>query len=254
MARKQKPLVVQWKPKRSRIEQEFTEGIEFAFLSSDNKQIHQFVYCKDFMQDAIQGFLNNKKISIYGFIYDPNKSDTIPLCLDKTRILVSNWKDKLFRSRIDNCLDFLHQIETKLKMKKSDISECDNPSPCYKKAGVWLFDGSKRWMQSPPMISLYTLLIRVGFTHTVGDNFSKTIKNIIEYNVTPYREDDQDYLRDAEEGINWILDKGDRKIFDRDIKKNYPWITTYEMHDSCGIVGFSQGYARNFCPAWYSKL
>jgi hypothetical protein len=254
MARKQEPLIIQWKPRKSRLAQEFSEGLEFAFVSADNKQINQFVFCKDFMQDAIQAFINKKRVSIYGFIYDPNHPDTIPLCLEKTRLLVTDWRNKQFRSRIDGCIDFLNQIETKLKMKKSTIRECDNPSPCYKKAGIWLVEGSKRWMSSPPMISLYTLLIRVGFSHQKGKAYETTMKEITDFKVTPYRLDDQDYLSDAQKGINWILEQGDQKLFGRDIVKNYPWITTYEMHSSCGIVGFSQGYAEAYCPEWYKKV
>lgn len=254
MARSKKPLTIQFKPKKSRLAQEFSEGLEFAFLSADNKQINQFVYCKDFMQDAIQGHVNKKKVTIYGFSYDPNKEETIPLCMEQTRILITSWRDKQFRTKVQNCLDFINQIEVKLKMKKTEITEVSNSPSIYKKAGIWLFEGSKRWMQSPPMISLYTLLIRIGFNHTPGTAYTETIQQVLDYKLATYRHEDAYYLKDAKKGLDWILKYGDRKLFDKDIKKNYPSVDIYTMHSNFGIVGFAQGYTKKYCPDWYKSL
>lgn len=254
MSNIRKSVVIQLKPRKSRIAQEFSEGLEFALVSKDNKQINQFVFCKDFIQDAIEGFLNNHRVSIYGFIYDPTKPETLLLCLEKTRLLLTNWRDKQFRFKLDNCIDFVNQFEDRLGMSRTEVMEVENAPPFYKKAGIWLFEGCKRWMQAPPMISLYTLLLRVGFSHKVGQSFEKTMKDIIAEELPTEQYSDQIYLQDAEDGIRCILEHGDQKIFGKEMKKNYPNIGTYDMHSECGIVGFSRGFAADFCPHWYEKI
>lgn len=243
-------IKIEWKPKKSRISQVYSEGLEYAFVTKDNKQIHQMVYCKDFLQDAIYGLLNNKTVSIYNFMYSP--ASDLPLCMDSTKVLLSNYKDKTFRTKIPACIDFINQVEVALKMKKSEVFEGEEAPAIYRKAGLWMFQGSKRWMQSAPLISMYTLLLRTGLTHTRGTVWRKTISDILDYKVNPYQIYDQKQLKDAMPGIDHILKFGDRKLFSRDIKKNYPAkIPVGDMHNHFGIVGFTEGSPKSQMPTWY---
>lgn len=244
------PRKVEWKPKKSRISQIYSDGLEYAFVSKDYKQINQFVYCKDFMQDAIQGYLNGVRADIYSFVYDP--STCLPLHMDSTRLILSNWRDKQFKAKVPNCLDFINQIEEKLKMKKTTMEDCFNPPPVYKKAGIWLVEGSKRWMKAPPMISLYTLLLRVGFSHKAGEDFMKTLDGVQDGTIPAYQKHDRSFVQDARKSINWILDKGDRRLFHSNIRKNYlKEIGIYEMHNSCGIIGYARCETQHRFPYWY---
>jgi hypothetical protein len=243
-------IKIEWKPKKSRISQVYSEGLEYAFVTKDNKQIHQMVYCKDFLQDAIYGLLNNKYVSIYNFIYSP--SVDLPLCMDATKIILSNYKDKSFRAKIPACLEFINQIEAELKMKKTEIFEGEDAPAIYRKAGIWLFTASKRWMQSAPMISMYTLLIRTGLMHQRGTVWRKTIEDILNHKVNPYQIYDYKQLTEAMPGINHILKHGDRKLFGGNIKDNYPEkVPVGEMHNHFGIVGFSDGSPKHYIPNWY---
>ena len=246
-----------WHAKNKKISQIPREGLEFAFISEDYKQIHQFVWCKDFMQDAIFGHLNQKKITVYGFNYDPEVDP--PLYMKKTRIMIANFKDTNFGSRVlENLREFLHGIEGQLKMAKTTFEKCEEPPPRYKKAGVYLLNGSCRWMKSPPMISLYTLLLRIGMTHELGQPWYETFKKIQKASSGYYSTTDHSFAERAQKGLDFILEHGDRKIFHRTIEKNYPAnhtsgmvFSVFTIHDNCGVIGFSQGNTKSEFPHWH---
>jgi len=245
-----KKTVVKWFEGSQPLTQALSSGLEFCFLSEDNRQISPFAYCKDYLQDAIQGHLLKKRRSIYGFTYDP-KIDP-PICLNNTRILVANSTDSALGSKIPNCLDFLHQIEKKLRLVKTVVSECQSPPLKYIRSGVWLFKGSCRWMKSPPMISLYTLLIRLGFGHKIGTPYQEMIDGVISGKIPAYQFVDSGRLLHAKNGIDRILKIGDQKIFGRKIENNYPRkIRIGTMHNHLGIIGFSTGESKNHIPVWH---
>lgn len=227
-------------------------GVEFAFLSADNKQVSPFAYCKDYLQDAVFGYLYQRKTGIYGFSYDPLCHPKISL--NKTRILVTNSHDYDFKLKLPNCLDFLWQIEKSLHICRTKISACNNPQLKYIRPGVYLFEGSPRWLKSPPMLSLYTLMIRIGFGHVIGCDFQNTMKGIIDGTIKPYLHDDKGKLRDAKKGIDKILKRGDLNIFSRCIKKNYPCtISTNDLHNNSGIAAFGNEYTKRLAPHWHKK-
>lgn len=245
---------IDWKKNPSvKIWQIYKQGIEFAFLSNEGQQCNQFVWCKDFLQDMIYATLHNKTIDIYQFKYDPNH-DPQP-CLKKIRLLVANANDSKFKIKIFNSLDMINQVEEKLGIKKSIVRECWLPPEKYKKSGVWLFEGSKRWLNAPPMLSLYSLLIRVGFAHKIGTNFEKTIEEVANGQLKPYQKRDATWLKHARPGIEKILRIGDRKIFFRDIKNNYPAAKKVDViHNRLGINSFANEMQNQSTtvPYWHS--
>jgi hypothetical protein len=232
-------------------------------VSKNYEQIHQLVWCKDFIQDCIFGHLNNKPICIYNFSYTPGVSP--PVYLHKTRLIVTNWKDKEFgKKMIERVVPLLHSIEVKLKMPKTKIAKCKGVPPIYGSSGVWLLEGSKRWMKAPPMISMYTFLIRVGLVHDPKDNVETTLKKIYNGNVKTYYDAhsrDMGFAQRAENGIKEILKYGDRKIFPSKMTENYPAkiktkygeepMSIYNIHDRAGIIAFSEGKTKNTFPMWH---
>lgn len=242
---------VQWHKKTKSLSQISNTGLEYAFVSTDYRQIHQLVWCKDFLQDAVYGMVNNKRVSIYGFSYDP--SVDAPLHMESTRLLLASRRDKTFKKKIFNSLEFINKIEKSLKMTPTQIEQCMNPPAHYKSARVYIFDGSKRWMKAPPMISLYSLLIRVGLVHEPGDTFKKTLDAVRTGDRAPYYSYDKGFLVNAKKALDLILKNGDRKIFHPDIRKNYPESigSTDTVHNSFGIVGFASGSTKYYCPRWH---
>jgi hypothetical protein len=252
--------IIQWKQtnKSAAILQIYSRGLEYALVSKNHEQCHPFVFCKDFLHDVLYSTINQKPITIYKFDFDPTK-DSLP-CLDKIRLLITNTKDKKLVKKIPAVLDFVNQIEESLKIKKSIVRICENPPEAYG-SGVFLFEGSKRWLQSPPMLSLYSLLLRVGFCHTIGDSFSKTLDGIESGIIKPYQKKDSHWLKKSNLALSKIMRIGDRRIFNRDMRLNYPsWLDVDSVHNRLGIIGFSADILYNaigepvLVPDWHHQL
>lgn len=252
---------VKWHPKTNRICQIPKEGLEFAMLSSSYEQLNQLVWCKDFMQDVIWSYLNNHPIDIYGFKYNPLEAPAPSM--RRVRLLVTNYKDHEFGEKLkQRVLPLLHSVEDRMKMSRTVLEKCKTCPPTYKKAGVWILDGSRRWLKSAPMLSLYTLMIRIGLVHTPPDSFEVTLGKIRDGRLKPYfdaKNRDRDMINEALQGINRILLFSDRKLFSSDVRKNYPTkchqgtMSVYSIHDRCGIVGFSKEKTKQYFPEWHKQ-
>ncbi|RDJ35511.1 MAG: hypothetical protein DWQ19_11890 [Crenarchaeota archaeon] len=241
---------VNWLDEKQSLNQAISSGVEFAFLSPDDKQVSPFAFCKDYLQDAVQGYVNKKTRSIYGFTYNPTKHPEVSLT--KTKLLVTNSSDVQFKTKVPHCLNFLHQIEDDLKLRKTKVYRCEMPPKQYARCGVWLFEASSRWIKSPPMISMYSLLIRVGFGYDTDQPYQDYIKDVVAGNKPCYQSVDKSRLASAEKGIFRILSSGDKKIFGSKIENNYPSdVDTGTMHNSYGIVGFAMESPKLKMPSWY---
>lgn len=257
---KTKEVSIKWHPKTQKLYQIPKEGVEFAFISEDYTQIHQLVWCKDFLHDAIWGHVNKKEVSIYGFKYDP--ATMPPLYLNKTRLIVTNWKDEFFGHKIlNNCLPFLNAVEEKLKMSKTEVFLCKKTPTRYGKSKVWMFEGSRRWMKSPPMISLYTLLIRAGMVHDPSEIPEATLSKIAHGKKMAYfgkksqkGATDKMNIQRSLQKISFLLNTGDRKIFHREIQENYPpTCNVNKLHNNYGFVGFAKGVTKTKFPHWHRE-
>ncbi len=244
----------------------YSGGLQMALCSPPNEageyqKATTFVTCKDFFQDAAQASYLGKKREIFGFKYDPNTAP--PLSFDRFRVLIGNTLDDDMGSKIENVLDFIGQFEKRLHLRRTKAYKCDPVPDKWKKSGVYMFEGSGRWMQAPPMISLYTLLLRCGFSHVKGDDFDKTCKEIISGNVQLIGKkntrqsgcNDDKYLKDSQPGIKAIVKHGYARLFYKDAARNFPEeIHVSTMHDRCGIVGFSQKKVKQNMPYWYRLI
>ena len=231
----------------------YDSGLEYCLINKEHEQCHPFVFCKDFMQDAIHGYLNNKKASIYGFNYNPDKMPK--LSFDKTRLIIANSGDKKFSERVLGIVDLLNQFEDKLKLKSTTLQSVLNPLKKYTKNGMFYLDGSSQWLNSPVMISLYSLMIRIGCSHKIGTDFMTTIKGVISGAIPQYQSNDKIQLSQSMVGIEKLLESGYRKFFFIETLKNYPSkVDISTMHNGAGIVSWSRGNTKNICPYWTRKI
>jgi hypothetical protein len=216
----------------------YTKGLEYALVSDNYEQVHEFVLCKDFLHDVIFSCINNLPFQIYKFAYSPDLS---PKCsIKKLKLLVTNSQDKKFASKVKTALEFINQFEDMLKMPRSRVRECSDLPAKYRHSGIYLFEAHRRWLQAPPLVSLYTLLLRIGFVHVSGENFWRTIEKVNNKLVKPYQKKDAKWLRVVESAIRKIAKYGDRKIFYKDISYNYPRNLHMEtVHNRLGILNFS---------------
>ena len=245
------PVKINWLSKKPGMSQIYKQGLEYCFISHDWKQCCPFVFCKDFLQDAVQAVHHGKAIGIYGFTYNPATCE--PLYMERTRIALANAHDPEFASKVPNAVDFLNQFEKQLKLVRTVARPCSNSQKTYAN-GIFIFDASSRWMISPPMLSMYTLLLRIGFCHTKDEDYAETIKKVIEGKIVPYQRDDKVYLTSAKAGIDKILKYGYSRIFYKDPKKNFPDCNTSSMHNSSGIVSFSTGTSKSVVNHWHRNI
>lgn len=231
---------IKWIPisNSQKVLQLYAKGLEYSLVSDSNEQCHPFVFCKDFLHDVVYSALNNRPFEIYRFKYDPFKNPKPSI--KKLKILVTNLKDKNLESKISNCLDFINQIENYLKIKLSVVKKCSNPPTGYEKSGIFLFIANKRWLNSPPMLSLYSLFLRIGLSHLKEESFLTTLEKIKLDVNKPYQKYDKKWLLEIQNALDKIFKFGDRKIFSRDIYKNYPPNLVIDtVHNRMGIIGFS---------------
>jgi hypothetical protein len=220
-----------------------------ALASKDGQQIGPWVFCKDFFQDAIRGYLNGISSGIWGYTYNPKTDPAIDM--ENARVMMTNSADPDFVNKIPAVLDFLNQVEKKMKISLTKAYECENPPASYKKSGVFLFVGDKAWLQSSAALSMWTLLMRNGVVHTVGDKFNDTLDDIIKGKLKPAQRNDHLYLKFGKPGIDLVLENGVEKAFGKDVKKNYAAsIATHTIHHNGGIVSYGTAVCAKTWPHW----
>jgi len=229
-------------------------GVYFSFISAPKdgfKQCHPLVKCRDFLQDAIRcSILTNEvtKCSIYGFIY--NRDINPPIDLLKTRLLVT-YKDE--QSDIINCsikmmyglklINHYEEImEIKVKTRLKQINHVDFKSP------IWLFTGSNIWIKSPILISLYTLLIRLGdkkIEFTNNDNLEEQYLKLLDANRKSNNKDkDLSYLDYIYKTLYSFTKNYKKSLFKNNrFDKLYlnSNINTHTFHHNSGIVSLCKG-------------
>lgn len=232
------------------IAQVYSRGPEYCFISPRWRQCHDFVFCKDFLQDAVMAHLHGERASIFGFSYDPRWN--APLCAESTRIAVANASDPKFLASANASLEFVNHYAARLKLKRTVLRTVANVPSRYSRGGVVVFDGSPMWMNAPPMLSMFALLLRVGMTHQSGEDPAATTRKVLE--GRQYQTNDMTQLRMAQAGIEKITKLGYRKFFFIDPKKNFPKGTPIStMHGLSGIVAFSNGSSRSVVKYWHRK-
>ena len=243
---------IKWpKEQASGFAENYSSGLKYALCSDNNAQACGFVWCKDFLQDAYLAYFNKNSRNTYGFKYDYKKD--VALSIKSTKLLLANRSDARFRAKIKKAVDFINQVETELKMrKKTKAYECIDPPKAFEDSGVFLLDGNKRWYSSSVMISLYTLLLRVGSKHLKKHGtWRDTCKMMIAGDVSPYQSYDKNQITTALPGIEHIIQHNDRKVFGKNMLKNYPdTISTNSMHHNSGICAFTQGHTNANFPGW----
>lgn len=236
-------------------------GYEFAFMSRKTKrsayeQATPFVYCKDFLHDAIWAFLNKTNVSIWSFKYDYAKN--LPLLMKETALAFRNTqfkgKDDDFTAMSGPCLEFLHLAEEAMGFTPSEIFTVDN-----EKSPAWLIVGDPGWQHAPTMISLYTLFIRLGCFHNPGDTLEQTLKRAEKGEIkigdsgNYAGNKDCSYVKQGRKGINVILKHGLKVFHDKQIE-NYPeTLKANGLHDNYGIVNFTAKRPEKVVPHWYRK-
>ncbi len=217
-------------------------GLVYAFLSAPRDgtaQCHPFVKCRDFLHDAVRAAVNNNKVSIYGFKYDPNEDPKIDL--KRTRLLLRypDLEVKKFATIINTAVKLLHHYENMmgLKVKTSIYKSTD---------GDYIVTSSNVWLKSPILTSTFSLLFRIAELQPefdIDNNASliTSYKKIIDSVKDIKHKDNKDvlYLSKIYDRLHIILENygplcNVNKSFFSDILRKEIDINNY--HNNTGII------------------
>ena len=231
------------------IAQMASRGLEYAFIAADGRQCTPLLFCKEFLLDATWGTIHNERAALYGFVFDAGSTKTPPVDLNHCRLLLRNKHDTDFVQSTERCIAFLQQLEAEMEIEETSMQVCDDPP---KDIPVVAFIGSPHWMIAPPMLSLYSLLIRVGMTYKEGDVW-KYMERVADGKVRTTAFTDAQYLRSSLPTIRrLIISAGVCFGSSSKLQDNWPLDLEEEiLHEDMGIVAFARGKARQFCPQWY---
>ena len=223
--------------------------LDFGLLS-ENNVVGTISSCKEYVLDSVLHCLNGR---VYCNIGPSN-----PISVKRVRIVLTmgehfhsnRHSGIVLKEKLENILDLLHQVESELKIRKTVLYKFSkikqvNPN------NTFFVEGSPRWIKSPPMLSFYTLLMRLGLFHEVGTDYMKSLQDFISGKLDCYPHD-KTILKRAFPGIKRILKHGDKKIFFKETRHNYPNSIQFNIH-GMGIADFGEAARPELMPHWHRK-
>lgn len=227
-------------------------GFCFAFVSPPRtglKMCHEWVKCRDFLQDAVRSTLTGNSCSIYGFSFDPAVNP--PVDLKKMRILVSKHglKDEdlpEFRNKIRAGLSLVNHFEKQAKVSLSKLQEM--PTKGSDKKVVWMFTGPAMWVKSPFLVSMYTYLIRLGDKELKFKNAPQLKKALKELTLSKDRttsvDNDVKYLKEMWQKLHIIIKHRKELFVEEGGFDRVYYLEKYGIsafHNNGGILSLSRG-------------
>jgi hypothetical protein len=220
-------------------------GIQFAFATArpadkgSAKQCHEWILCRDFLNDAALAQHVNSHKGIYGFNFYPGTNP--PVDFKNMRVLVRKRERdiKLEETEqfIESALKIVNHFEVECGIKpKTKVRRVSNIE------GTFLFIGSSEWMDSPFMISLYTFLIRLGTRKPVFETKEELAAKLEAISKEPHDRGDTDinYLKSTRLYLYDIITNRKKYSFvkpDGSILMSEYQIETF--HNSTGIVALT---------------
>jgi len=203
-------------------------GMAFAFINKKYETVHPISPCKDYMNDIVWAENTGKYCGVYGLSYTPTmdflanskgeKYNTFEMVITDSTDSKSAKFFKLNQNQLLNSLDLVNKFETKLGIPHSQIELC--PDNIF---NIVRFD--KKWVEEVYMISLYTLLWRIGMIYNKETEVLEYIKS------TKVPSIDVSICQGAFPQIEKIWNEGT-------LNKNTlkPELNSYTVHNNLGIV------------------
>jgi hypothetical protein len=216
-------------------------GIHYAFLSADNKQCHQWIKCRDFLNDALRNQISNKVDEIFGFSYNPKQGPSLDL--GKMQMMIKRYHSGAEKNAVERTKEIMASALAILNCIE-EASGIKPPSVLHQVAGekeMYIFEGSPEWMESTFMISLYTFLIRLGDKKLVFKDkagLDVALKELTEKKISDH---DINYLKTSLPYIDKILEKRKELTYVQKDGKHFMGESPIGMfHNYTGIVALCQ--------------
>lgn len=212
-------------------------------------QCHPWVQCRDYLHDAIRTQLTGKVSKVYGFKFEKGVNPDI--CLTKTCLLISQqgivegYKDT-FENNLRKALVLINYYEDLVGIVNSTLRKVEGTNKTdYKYA--WLFEGNYFWLSEPYLISLLTMLLRIG--SRLPDDMEFELPNEMFKRILKGKKDstenDIKYLRTCCDCINPLIENYHELFEDGDLKGfsklYYEDIPTRTFHNHTGILSVCDG-------------
>ncbi len=225
--------------------------IKFAFISSKSngyKQCNDLTKCRDFLPDIIKAHLNKNSVSIWGMEYKYGKYPKIDTTTTRLAVYddtVHKYPNK-FQKDLEFSISLINQFEKSMGL--NSLSTVEKALNTDKQ--LWVFTGPNFWMKAPYLISLYTMLIRLGAKrkYLIEHGYDTTIINDesvvnmfkwLILNYKPQKDNDIEYLNKITNKLFIIVSNTKRLFFSRRVwynKYRDVNITTKNFHNNTGIV------------------
>lgn len=211
--------------------------LRYAFVSPNDEQVAPFCLCKDFLHDMVRAFLRGEDMHIHGMSYTYGKNP--PIDMGRTRILArydNVLKVDGIDEQMESAIKLINYYDDILGVEHSKVERLSDSK--FDHCSVWLFSSDKVWMSSPVLISLYTMLMRLGekrLKFTDKESLYKAIDDVCKKktdNDTEYISQIKHRLETALSNISFL--KEGEEIDPIYYNKNIPLGT---FHNNCGIVG-----------------
>ena len=253
--------------RKQRLNQIYDNGWQCAFASKLPKQVRYsqvmpWVYCKDYLNEVVWSNIYSCPCTVYGMAYDPAE---FPMELTRLRLLVrDNTVSPLeIEKQCRNSKGLLRDFDKLFGFRRTVLKRVGIHN---KKSAVFIFEADKKWLVSPPLLSLFSLLCRAGryWTEDFKGSPKKFVEKFVEDPFVEKRDssafksiqNDREYLRTfVDNGGFEKLPDHVFDLFNRNPVDNYSKIpkifgkaNNYEIHNY-GIQKFSY----NGFPSYIDK-
>lgn len=171
-------LKKEWAGNTSNIGQDYSEGLEYAFVSSKGEMCHPFIYCKDFLHDIIYAQVNKSKLSIFGFQHNP-EVDPAP-DMRRLRLLLRHVNAQDVKARLAKAEALCNSMEAELGLPKTNVKhigkmildrgkDWSGEEGMAIEAPLFLCTASNVWLKAPSLLSFYTFCLRAASAYEGGD-------------------------------------------------------------------------------------
>ena len=224
-------------------------GIIFSFVSPKGVQCHPWAKCRDYLHDAVRCTLTKTTCSIYGFNYQPEGKGFAPVDTKKMRMLVSQQTvlkgtggkagRTAFNAKMKSALKILNHYEKLAKVTLSTMKQGKSKDTHY-----WYFEGPQFWLKSPPLVSMYTFLIRLGDKKVIFKNNADLLKEYSRIAKMENKGADNDlkYIVNVGKKLTTVIKKSKELIgVDKFDKDYFAKTDINSFHDNGGIHSLCTG-------------
>ncbi len=202
----------------------------FSFVTKDGLQVNPSFVCRDYAHDCIRTNHTGIASSIWGFKYDIEDTNELPIDLEQCRMLISDTTSQ----EIADGVHLLWHYEDMAGVERTVVKEYRLDDKKY-----WYFISPKFWLTSSFHISLYTMLIRLGnksFKFSNNDELQAVYQEAFD---DPNWDDDNDikYLK----SVSKIIDKFITHSFDKNLFIEYSNLDIGIFYNKGGIYSLATG-------------